>query len=274
VNILGAIYPQLRTGMMAIFAALTLLALLAFLIQRRKGPVSMPSNILALFLIALAIIPLDIVFFNGQLYDRGIMYIVLVAPIVFVPLLMGKKHRYARPLLGSSSPWWSSPAPRRCSIRKRCTSPIAGASPPPTTCRSWTQMGRWRILSRRRVERERGELQPRQDGLPVESEPELVVSWMGSGIFLFDDTTEMWYTQWGIQEVYVYYSSAARRITRCTTTVCIGPCTWRGKRMRIGLVNLITKTADVQADASVMRTQGLRRRRTPTSTSWRPGGGW
>jgi glycosyltransferase involved in cell wall biosynthesis len=28
--------------------------------------------------------------------------------------------------------------------------------------------------------------------------------------------------------------------------------------MRIGLVNLITKTADVQADASVMRTQGLR----------------
>ena len=28
--------------------------------------------------------------------------------------------------------------------------------------------------------------------------------------------------------------------------------------MRIGLVNLITKTADVQANASVMRTQGLR----------------
>ena len=101
VNILDPLYSQLRTGMMAAFAALTLIALVVYLIQRRKGPVSMPSNILALFLIALGIIPLDIVFFNGQLYDRGIMFIVLVAPIVFVPLLMGKKHRYLRPIVGA-----------------------------------------------------------------------------------------------------------------------------------------------------------------------------
>lgn len=210
VNILGAIYPQLRTGMMAIFAALTLLALLAFLIQRRKGPVSMPSNILALFLIALAIIPLDIVFFNGQLYDRGIMYIVLVAPIVFVPLLMGKKHRYARPLLGvfvamvvvagASTMFYQEALYITNSRGITATDYMSELDP------KWVAGGFYPVD----VWSESGESYSRVRMVSLWNQsPELVVSWMGSGIFLFDDTTEMWYTQWGIQEVYDYYSSAA-----------------------------------------------------------------
>lgn len=210
VNILDPIYSQLRTGMMAAFAALTLIALLVYLIERRKGPVSMPSNILALFLIALAIIPLDIVFFNGQLYDRGIMYIVLVAPIVFVPLLMGKKHRYARPLLGAlvalvvvagASTMFYQEALYVTNSKGIAAAEAMSQLDPPWVAGGFYPIDVWS---------EHGESYDRVRMVSLWNQsPELVVSWMGSGVFLFDDTTEMWYTQWGIQEVYNYYASTA-----------------------------------------------------------------
>lgn len=209
-NILGTLYPQLRTGMMAVFAALTLLALLVYLIQRRKGPVNMPSNILALFLIALGIIPLDIVFFNGQLYDRGIMYIVLVAPIVFVPLLMGKGRRFARPILGvlvalvviaGASTMFYQEALYVTNDRGIKAADYLSQLDP-----KWVAGGFYPID----VWSEHGESYDRVRMISLWNQsPELVASWMGSGVFLFDDTTEMWYRQWGIQEVYAYYTSTA-----------------------------------------------------------------
>jgi hypothetical protein len=196
--------------MMVVFAALTLLALLVYVIQRRKGPVNMPSNILALFLIALAIIPLDIVFFNGQLYDRGIMYIVLVAPLVFVPLLMGKKHRYIRPLLGvlvalvvvaGASTMFYQEALYVTNSRGITAAGYMSDLDP-----AWVAGGFYPID----VWSEHGESYDRVKMVSLWNQsPELVVSWMGSGVFLFDDTTQMWYTQWGIKEVYDYYASTA-----------------------------------------------------------------
>jgi hypothetical protein len=209
-NILGTIYPQLRTGMMIIFAALTVIALIIFLIQRRKGPVNMPSNILALFLIALAIIPLDIVLFGGQLYDRGIMYIVLVAPMVFVPLLMGKKHRFARPILGvlvalvvvaGASTMFYQEALYVTNSRGIAAADYFSQLDP-----SWVAGGFYPYD----VWSEHGESYERVKMISFwDQTPENVVSWMGDGVFLFDDTTEMWYRQWGTQEVYNYYTSTA-----------------------------------------------------------------
>ncbi|MDW5563176.1 MAG: hypothetical protein SA339_08110 [Methanomassiliicoccus sp.] len=209
-NILDPIYPQIRTYMMMAFIGLTLLALLVFLIQRRKGPVPMPSNILALFLLALAIIPLDIVLLNGQLYDRGIMYIVLVAPMVFVPLLMTKRQRYVRPLLGvlvaivvvaAASTMFYQEALYITNDRGIKAADYFSQLDPLWVAGGYYPIDVWSA---------HGESYNRVKMISLWNQtPENIVSWMGSGVFLFDNTTEMWYRQWGTHDVYTYYASTA-----------------------------------------------------------------
>ncbi|MBI0583541.1 MAG: hypothetical protein ISF22_04860 [Methanomassiliicoccus sp.] len=209
-NILGVLYPQLRTGMVAVFAGLTVLALIVYLIQRRKGPVNMPRNILALFLIALAIIPLDIVFFNGQLYDRGILYIVLVAPLVFVPLLLPKSRRFIRPVLGVLVALVVVAAASTMFYQETLyitnSKGIAAADHLSQSDPAWVAGGFYPID----VWSESGEQYQRVRMVSLYNQtPEVAASWQGSGAFLFDQTTENWYRQWGIQEVYTFYEGFA-----------------------------------------------------------------
>ncbi len=98
-NILGVVYPQIRTATLGLFVLFTLLAFVVFLFWRKRSPANLPTNILPLLILPFILIPLDTVFFNGQLYDRGILFFMLVAPLVFVPLLFTKRRKYIRPLL-------------------------------------------------------------------------------------------------------------------------------------------------------------------------------
>jgi hypothetical protein len=210
-NILGALYPQLRTGAMVVFIGLTVLAFLAYILLRRKGPVNFPKNILALFIIPFLIIPLDTLFFNGQLYDRGILYLVLIAPVVFVPLLMTKRRKFVRPVLAilvalvvvaCASTLFYQEALYISSDRSITASDYLADSAPQTyVVGGYYPYSVWsgKAESYTRI---------KMTSIYDDTSSEVSTYW-GSGTYLFDTTSQMWYRQWGLQEIYNYYQSEA-----------------------------------------------------------------
>jgi hypothetical protein len=48
-----------------------------------------PANVLALFILPFIIIPLDIIVFKGQFYDRGLLFLVLGSSIIITLVMIG-----------------------------------------------------------------------------------------------------------------------------------------------------------------------------------------
>jgi hypothetical protein len=77
------IAPQIRLLAVGLFALLALITLFLYLWTRKKRIFIMPANVLALFLIPFFFIPADIMLLNAQLYDRGILWIMIASPVIF-----------------------------------------------------------------------------------------------------------------------------------------------------------------------------------------------
>ncbi len=210
-NILGVLYPQLRTGTVAVFILLTGIALIAFFLLRRKGPANFPKNILALFLIPFLIIPLDTLFFNGQLYDRGILYLMLVAPLIFVPLLMTRRWRFVRPtmavaialvvVLCASTMFYQEALYISNDQGIAASSFLADDAPNTYVIGGYYPYDVWSGS-------DEGYMRLKITSVYNQT-TEQISSYYGGGTFLFDDTTELWYRQWGLMDAYTFYQDQA-----------------------------------------------------------------
>ncbi len=202
-NIFGTLYPQIRTFTILIFGLLTLIGLLIYVFNRKK--ISIPKHILPLLFIPAIAIPLDALFFNGQIYDRGILYLMLVAPLFFVPTLLRKRKVtavlttilvagivvscastlfYQQSLYTSSAE--SIAATDYLSEEVPQTYVIGGYYP----YKDWGDGESYQRL---------------QFSATYPTTVLEMASSSGSGSYLFDDTTELWYKQWGIEDRYDFY---------------------------------------------------------------------
>lgn len=100
------ISPLIRTGVVGAFVLLTFVSILLVIMskwlkrperrlpdsgtpQERRVKIRIPTNVLALFILPFIVIPLDIVVFGGQFYDRGLLFLVLGSSIIITLVLIG-----------------------------------------------------------------------------------------------------------------------------------------------------------------------------------------
>jgi hypothetical protein len=82
------ISPQIRLLVLGSFVLLALLSLALYLFTRRRKERATPASALALFVFPFVIVPLDLVLLSGQIYDRGILYLVLGASIIITLVMI------------------------------------------------------------------------------------------------------------------------------------------------------------------------------------------
>jgi hypothetical protein len=75
-----AFSPYLRLVLLATLMFFLILAILSWLLSRRRRNV--PGCLVALSLIPIIVIPLDLLFLGGSVYDRGFLFFALSAPIL------------------------------------------------------------------------------------------------------------------------------------------------------------------------------------------------
>jgi hypothetical protein len=82
------ISPQIRLLVLGSFVLLALLSLALYLFTRSRKERAIPASALALFVLPFVIVPLDLVLLSGQIYDRGILYLVLGASIIITLVMI------------------------------------------------------------------------------------------------------------------------------------------------------------------------------------------
>lgn len=211
-NVLGAIYSQIRLGSVALFAGATMLAILVLLYYRKKAPRVVPSNILALFILPILIVPLDTLFFNGQLYDRGILYMMLVAPIIFVPLLIGRAGKYARPALtvlavlivaaAASTAFYQESLYVSNERSIAAAEYLSERGPGSYVVGGFYPYDVWSDTSEGYSRMKFNAAYGSDDHAETIDNMTL---YYGRGGYLFDSTSELWHRQWGIHYMYSFY---------------------------------------------------------------------
>jgi len=94
--------PLIRTATVGALVLLSFVSIVYFIVRRRKVNRRLPVNVLAIFTLPFFVVPLDIVLFNGQFYDRGFLYLVLSASIIATLLIMGPMKGVLRAFIASS----------------------------------------------------------------------------------------------------------------------------------------------------------------------------
>ena len=252
-NIFGAFASDVRTLTLVVFILLAILAIIIYLVYRKKRPAPFPKNLLALLAISFLMIPLDTLFFNGQLYDRGLLFIMIVVPLFFVPLLILRANHLLRPILlvsvtilvvlCASTMYYqqslytvSEEAISASTFVNDHSSTYVVAGYIPSDV--WNnQIAQYELLFV-------------QFSIPAKYVE--VIDDIRYGGFIFDNTSANWYTHYGISNMYNMYLSETSNEYKVYDNGIYSIYMIRGskERMRIGLVNLMTKTADVSSNIS------------------------
>jgi hypothetical protein len=207
-NILGTISPQIRIAAVGVFVLMALASFLIYLYLRHKTSPAFPKNILALFIIPFIIIPLDTVFFNGQLYDRGILFLMLIAPLIFVPLFIGRAHRYIRPvlavgvgllvILSVSTVFYQETMYMVSDQSIDATNFLTGHMPPNShVIGDYYPFDVWSGSPEQFERLSFNTVWP----IPLDN----MTLFYGSGAVVFDRTSVLWYKQWGVYDMYEFY---------------------------------------------------------------------
>jgi len=210
-NLLGTLYPQIRTGVVVAFVGLAVIAILVHLADRKRDGPGLPINVLPLLIIPFAIIPLDTLFFNGQLYDRGLLYIMLVSPLIFVPVLMRPGRKVLRPVLTAAMAclvvMCASTVLYQESLYISTDEAISATDFLASTAPHTYLVGGYYPY---KVWGDHGEdyLRLKFSTTWPESAANTSAA-IGPGTFLFDETSELWYRQWGIYNMYEFYEDDA-----------------------------------------------------------------
>ena len=215
-NVLGALYSQIRLGSVALFAGATVLAILVLLYYRKRSPRIVPSNILALFILPILIVPLDTLFFNGQLYDRGILFMMLAAPIIFVPLLIGRAGKYGGPILAAlavliviaaSTTIFYQESLYISSERSIAASEyLVDRGPGTYVVGGYYPYDVWGDTSEGY---QRMKFNTAYGGDERAETIDNLTMYYGQGAYMFDHTSELWHRQWGIYYMYSFYEKQA-----------------------------------------------------------------
>lgn len=93
---LFAIPPLIRTAALGALVLIAAIALLIFLLKRKKLEFRISETVIAVIVMPFVIVPLDIALFNGQFYDRGFLYLALGTSIVAAIFITGLLRGYLR----------------------------------------------------------------------------------------------------------------------------------------------------------------------------------
>ncbi len=88
--------PLIRTAALGALILLSFISILYYFVRKKNVNQRLPVNVLAIFVLPFFVVPLDIVLFHGQFYDRGFLYLALSSSIIATFLIMGVMKRFLR----------------------------------------------------------------------------------------------------------------------------------------------------------------------------------
>ena len=97
--------PLIRTGVIGAFVLLAFVSILLVIMQKwpkrskrwlpdsgipreSRMKIRIPANVLALFILPFIVVPLDIIVFKGQFYDRGLLFLVLGSSMIITLVMI------------------------------------------------------------------------------------------------------------------------------------------------------------------------------------------
>ena len=207
--------PYLRTMVLGVFLLLLIVSILMYLRRGRKR-VLLPGGILALAIIPIFVIPLDLFFLQGQVYDRGFLFFALAAPILFTLMFF---HRWTNlrkviavvvilVVMASAASTFYQESLYTVSSRSlemsehlvddmpRGSYVIGGTYPDLV----W-QPGDWGKFTKVKY-------------FAVYDQPFENITRDGASGMIFDDTTQLWMTQYGQLNIYDFYLDSSINYTK------------------------------------------------------------
>jgi hypothetical protein len=210
-----ALGPYLRTAVLGVFMVLLIVSILMYL-RRGQKRVLLPGGIVAMAIVPIFIIPMDILFLQGQVYDRGFLFFALAAPILFTLMFF---HR------------WTNL--RKVVAVVLIVAVLAGAASTYYQESLYTVSGRSLQMSEHIVsEMPRGSIvvggtypdlvwQPGDWGkftkvkyFAVYKEPFGNITRDGASGMVFDRTTQLWMTQYAQLAIYEFYLDSVNNYTK------------------------------------------------------------
>ncbi|MDD1767526.1 MAG: hypothetical protein LUQ27_03015, partial [Methanomassiliicoccales archaeon] len=94
--------PLIRTATVGALVLISFLSIVYFIVKRKKLDQRLPANVLAIFTLPFIVVPLDIVVFDGQFYDRGFLYLILGTSVIATLFVMGAMRGVLRALVAAS----------------------------------------------------------------------------------------------------------------------------------------------------------------------------
>jgi hypothetical protein len=185
-------------------------------LRRGRKRVLLPGGILALAIIPIFVIPLDLFFLQGQVYDRGFLFFALAAPILFTLMFF---HRWTNlrkviavvvilVVMASAASTFYQESLYTVSSRSlemsehlvddmpRGSYVIGGTYPDLV----W-QPGDWGKFTKVKY-------------FAVYDQPFENITRDGASGMIFDDTTQLWMTQYGQLNIYDFYLDSSINYTK------------------------------------------------------------
>ena len=201
--------PQIRTGSLGLFVLLAVIAFGIYLIIKKKKIATLPKNILPLFIVPFLLVPLDTTVFNGQIYDRALLYLMIITPMIFVPIIIGLAPRYIKPVLViililvvaacMSTIYYQESLYIVGQQSIETTDFLTGHMPE----KSFVVGGGFYPYDVWNGGSEQFSRIVYDSAWP--NTMSNLTSWYGPGAIEFDSTGQLWYTQWGITAFYDLY---------------------------------------------------------------------
>ncbi|MGD0057098.1 MAG: hypothetical protein ABSB83_04485 [Methanomassiliicoccales archaeon] len=91
--------PQIRLFLLGSLVLLAGSSLAYYIFTRRRRDLALPANTIALFILPIIVVPLDLVLLGGQIYDRGILYLILGASMIITLVIVSRSRGILRRII-------------------------------------------------------------------------------------------------------------------------------------------------------------------------------
>jgi hypothetical protein len=205
--------PQIRLLLLGSLVLLATLSLALYLFTKKRKYHRLPACVLALFILPFIVVPLDLVLLGGQIYDRGILYLVLATSIIVTLVIISWSRGILRNIvavgvvaliiLGMTTTFYqetlyvtseeSVKATEFLRFKAANDSMVGGGLIPPYV---WGEQPSEEFSRVRLMAAYPGTLANLTGGIVP-------------GMLVFDRTSELWHAQYGYRYVYDFYENDA-----------------------------------------------------------------
>lgn len=211
--------PLIRTATVGALVLLSFLSILYYFLRRKKVSYRIPMNVLAIFALPFIVVPLDIVLFKGQFYDRGFLYLILGSSIIATLLIMGATKGALRGVIATLLVVMVG-ASMTTTYYQESLYVVSGESLSASEfLDSQIPSGSF-VVGGIYPDYVWGDSQPsdfakvKLSSLYPQSYRNVSASYSSASAMVFDRTAELWHRQYGIYGLYKYYLRETANLTR------------------------------------------------------------